>query len=1131
MSWLQAQTNVEVFGQNRVQYRRFEWKYYDADHFKIYHYDRGGRELARYVAEQAEQDIAAIEKRMGGVFPDKLNIILYNSYSDYQQSNIGLNSELQIQSDNPAGKVTIVGDKLVIYFTGSHADLKSQLRDGMSRVVMERLMFGDNITEMVKNAVLLDLDPWVTEGYVKYVVDGWTGKDDNSWKNLLLSKPKTYFNEIATKEPSLAGKAFWKYIAVKYGENNVKNLLYLTQVKSSLDKALTLTIGQNLKQASDSVIKYYQDRYVFEEQIFQPVDTSIKLTTMQVADNESTIKNIVVSPRGGDVAYVKWHFGEYQVILEKTHLVDGVAKRETSVLLSGGIKNHKEVPDPDYPLLSWNNTGFKLGIIFQNKNNLRIRVYNSIKAKIQDFKIRPNRFERITGFTFMEDDDMIILSAIKNGQSDLFDYRMKGGRSTQITDDAWDDMAPVFVTGGARKGVLFLSNRPQPFLNIKPLPNELPAGQMNAYFYNSTTQSYNLLQLTNNQKGNITQAIPYGPDHFAYLSNAWGVTNRYVVMFGRNAKNEDSAYSVPMTNFGRDILYQQYNPASAKMADVIRIQDKYEVLFHKLDLPAPDGNAVPVKVSPISFIDGVVPRKNQTGFSNPINLSSPKKDAAAEEEVFKIKEGNTLQTEFYNSVRKDATDSAKVEPGPESERLAEMLSIKSPADTSILGAKAGANESAGALNGKRILYVDSTFIGMRSKKYYMTLKPDFFGIRGDNSVIFTRYQSYDNNGGAYSNPAIAGMLTGSIADKMEDYRFTAGLRIPLNFSGYTTFFQFQNFKRRVDWALIFLRQETKYTYPFIINNTQYVEEPGKTVTNLLQGSASYPLDKVRSIRMDFGFRQDRMLIKGADYIGLQLPNTAQYWALSRAEYVYDDTRNPAMNIWNGFRYKIFAEYMYRMYNKNPYSVEADSTGAKGLYNVGIDLRFYQKIHRNFIAAIRVAGAHSGGNQKIMYFLGGVDNSISPNTGGLPPSGANDYAFQTIATNLRGYPQNARNGNTYAVMNAELRFPIFTTFSHYAVKASLLKNMQLVAFTDIGSAWEGLLPNAAGFDRFYHVYYQPDPNQPPVITANIPNFADNGIAMGYGLGVRTLLFGYFVRVDYARNIAGEDQWHFSIGTDF
>ena len=125
-----GQTNVEQFGQNRIQRRTFAWKYFDTKHFRIYHYDRSGRELARYVAEQVENDIAIIESKMGGQFPGKFKIVLYNSFDEYQQTNIGLKFESQVQ--NTAGRVDIVGDKLIVYYTGVHTDLRRQTRAGMA---------------------------------------------------------------------------------------------------------------------------------------------------------------------------------------------------------------------------------------------------------------------------------------------------------------------------------------------------------------------------------------------------------------------------------------------------------------------------------------------------------------------------------------------------------------------------------------------------------------------------------------------------------------------------------------------------------------------------------------------------------------------------------------------------------------------------------------------------------------------------------------------------------------------------------------------------------------------------------------------------------------------------------------
>ncbi len=1145
-SEMYAQTNVETFGQNRVQYKRFTWKFLEAKHFKIYHYDKAGTDLARYVAEQAEQDVTAVENRLGGKFPDYLNIFVYNSYSDFQQSNIGYEMDGELEN-NTAGKVNILGDKLVIYFTGNHHDLKQQLRRGIAQVVMERILFGENVREMVRNSTLLNLPRWATDGYIGYVVEGWTSEMDNQWKNLLADTSKRiFFDEIAMKHPEVAGRAFWKYIDEKYGENNVKNVLYLTQLKSSLNAALKISFGVKERAMYDSVINFYKDLYRFQSPLFDAVDTSAFLYAIPKPKDGSRIREIFVSPRGFDIAYVKWNKGEYKVMLQKT---SSDSKHKTSnatfPLLSGGVLNHVENDDPNYPLLAWSNTGYKLGIIYNYKNRLRIKIYDAIKGKTTRYTIPENRFDRVLSVTFMEDDDMIVLSAIRKGQSDLFEYRLKGGRMTQVTDDAWDDLQPIFVSGGSRKGIVFLSNRTEPFINIKPLPNELPGGQMNAFFYNATTKSMDLLPITRWKNGAISHVIPYGFDNFAFLSDVSGVSNRYAVIFGRDKNNMDSAYAVPVTNYERSILSQQYNAASQKVAEVIEQPDKYAVYFRPVELPPPDGNFEPKQPLILPQIDALSENRSRILFydsqtSNERNSKKNRNDEKnnKERKWIEVKSGSAYQSDFDTPTSHDILDSVPKIIVPESQQFAQKLSIKNPSDTVEIVSSSDKIRKLEAVENdtqlKKVMYVDSTFIQMKSQRYRSGFRLNTVSARLDNTVLFNRYQSYTGNVGTINNPPLGGMVTVQLIDKLEDYRFTGGFRLPVDFSSATYLLQFQNLRRRVDWGLTFLRNEEKRNYRFQIGtNTgaQIVDELGKTTLHLFQGSASYPFDKTNSIRMNMGFREDRMVIKANDIYGLILPSMKEYWALSRAEFVHDDTENPTLNIWKGARYKVFAEYMFKFYSDNKYYQAPggfDSTKLGGFYNVGLDFRYYVGIYKNFIGAIRVAGAHSGGNKQIKYMLGGVDNPIRPKQGtGLQVSDKNTYAFQALETNLRGYPQNARNGNTFGVLNAELRFPVFGTLMRRPMNFTMAKHLQIVAFLDAGSAWEGLLPSDDKVRS--QTLYWPDQYNPSV-TVNIP-MPTYSFGVGYGVGLRTMLFGYFLRADAAWNIEKDFQFHFSLGTDF
>lgn len=1112
--WAEGQTYMEKFGQNRIQTRKYAWKYFDTKHFRIYHYDLAGRQLGRYVAEEAEQDIILIEKRLEGRFPSRFNIVLYNSYSEYRETNIGLKNESQILENSPAGQVNIVEDKLIVYFTGIHTDLRRQIRAGMAQIVMQRMIFGESFRKMAKSALQLNLPQWVTEGYIAYLVDGWDTKSNSEWKNLLDARPKAGFFELAEQYPELAGKAFWKFVSDQYGDESVKNLLITLQQKTSLNQGMMQreTLNMKVKKAYDSCIHYYKDVFAQDAATRELPDSSKGLIDLQVPTDNTIVRNVRVSPRGHDVAYVTWKDGEYKVYIQHTQ-----KEQERSVILDGGRQDYNEQPDPNYPMLAWSNNGYKLAIVYKKGPETRIRIYNSLKAKIENYIIPSNRFDRLLGMSFMEEDDKLVFSAIKRSQTDLYMFTIRGSRMVNITNDAWDDVQPFFVSGGSRRGILFLSNRPEPNLNVPLDVNELPTGPMNVFFYDTKTKRSELLQCSDVTAGNITQPIQYGSDNMAFLYDSNGVYNKYVVMFGRSSRNYDSAYAVPITNYSQNIISHQYNPASNEVADVIQVGNKYKVYWGPLELPG-------LHVQPKILTPTILSRSNnpQSVNDSVIGTSVVRNYNTGEvtvkpSKIPVINGGNTFQSEFADEppvvqVTNPAPDTANVLPSS-TESIAVIDTVADAADTSRLT----------EVN-------DSTYLKMKPSAYRLSFKPDFFTVRLDNSLLFSQYQSFQNTGGRYTNPSLSGLITASLNDLMENHRFTAGFQLPINFSGSTYFLQYENFSRRIDWGLMYLRTQNIYNYlvTYVDASNRPIlqkEQPGKNVTNMLQGYVSYPLDRIRSIRFTTALRQDQITFKAIDTLSLSfdVPNRSKYWSLSRLEFVFDNTINPAINIHNGFRYKFYVEYMYGLNQGNP-----------NCYNLGLDFRYYKKIYKNFIFATRFAAAHSDGNSQVVYFLGGVDNWINPKYSDYVPVNGN-YGFQTLATNLRGYAQNARNGNNFMVLNSEFRLPVLTTFIKRPIQSALLKNLQAVTFLDMGSAWKGFLPNA---DNTKANYFFPsggiyNPNNPNNITLQLSVPGTGGLAVGYGAGLRTTIFGYFLRADAAWSLENRNKpiWYFSMGTDF
>ena len=1101
-----GQIYTETYGQNRVQYRKFNWRYFETQHFRVYHYDAAGRHLARYVAEQAEKDIRIIEQKMSGKFPERFNIILYNNYDEYLQTNVGRKYESQIQ-DIPTGMLNLAGDRLVVYFTGVHTDLRRQLRAGMSKVVMERMIFGENFKEMVKNAIMLNLPDWVVNGFIAYTVDGWDTKSETDWKNLLQAYPNKGFFFLSEKNSELAGKAFWKYVSEKHGESNVKNLLYTIQLKSNLDEGVALTLGQTLEQTFDSVVNYYKKIYISDAQVQEhPDSVGEAILSIDIPKDNTQLRSFRVSPKGYSVAYVVWKDGEFQVILQYTE-----ANEKKRILLEGGNKDYNEVPDPNYPLLAWSNDGTKLAIIYPQGRKLKMRVWNSYKARIQNYTIPANRFDRIQGVTFMEDDNFLVFSAVKKSKTDLYEFRIKGSKVTPITNDAWDDQQPWFVSGGSRRGVVFLSNRPEPNLNVPIKVNELPTGAMNAYFYDTKTQRPELLRLSSMDKGTLTQPIQYGGDNFAFLYDSNGIVNKYLVVFDRDKNNKDSAYAVPISNYSQSIIAHQYNPMSKQAAEVIQVGDYYNVYWKPVILPNNPkfqikelkrttlSLANDVVVAPVTSLNTVIPQTEQ-----PSNYQAPVLDT-----------GDVFQTEFDNTIAK--TNPNKEGP-KEITKIQDDVKENTAAESDLIDLIEPELYDAADTTVDSIL-VDSTYVKMKAMPYRLSFKPDFFSVKLDNSILFNKYQSLDQN----INQSLGGMLSISLNDALENHRFTGGYRMPLSFNGSAFFLQYENVARRNDWGILYLRTTNSYNYRVDYYDTSgvylgYNTQTGKLISNLLQGSLSHPFDRRRSIRFTMAFRQDKFNFKAKDYLSLRYETGPEniYWNMTRAEYIYDNTHSPAINILFGLRWKFYGEYFFKLSQDNG-----------GFFNVGTDIRYYHPIYKNVIAAGRIAYAHSMGDMKVNYVMGGVDNWLFPKTAKTPPPPGQDFAFQTLTTNLRGYEQNARNGNTYGVINLEMRIPLITTFAHQNIQSTFLKNLQLVPFLDFGNAWNGLLPNASKETQYY-TFVNSENNLEVKIEA--PTWSS---ALGFGTGIRTMMLGYFMRLDAAWNIDGRVKplWYFSIGTDF
>jgi hypothetical protein len=1101
-----AQVNSVEFGKNRVQHKKFIWKFYQSPNFNTYT-NQGGVELGKFVAQVAEEELRSIENFIEYSLQRRANIVIYNSYNDYKSSNIGLGSDWQ----NAGGITKLVNNKIVVYFDGNHDHLKRQVREGIARVLTDNLLFGDDIGEFASNQALLDLPKWLVDGYVSYAGEAWSTEKDDELKSAILGGRYNSFYQFAFEKPILAGHAFWYYIGEKYRKENITYLLYLARIYKNLNNACLRVCKKKFKEVLADFMQYQQEVYSKDIRQRRNQPKGQLNVSEDISKNDYFRFQANPNPKSSTYGVVEFKKGQYSVKLMENFY-------DARTLLKIGVRTNQGDINPNYPILAWDGKGTRLLVAYWEKGKIKMFVYDVI-AKYKRYKQEIEGLDQLLDASFMLDANTLVLSAVKNGHSDIYTYKIEENKLTQITNDIYDDLDPTFVSFPNRSGIIYSSNRPDPLA-----PNQdtvLPSKyRFNIYMVDilNDSKQKQLAKLTDLKMGNARFPMQYNTNHFTFVSDENGIGNRWAGFFATQRNGLDTLYYIgdellrnpsPKEFDSTLVAWQKQEPDSVSYFQV------YKDSTYTFPITNYQSTLLETRIAGNNGLVSEVRREGDFKFLYKLKV---------DEQALAKRNVNARPTEYIRKL----TAEKKVLDG-----RAIIYNKKAAVDTAKKAKDFFQNEFADEKPDSSSVAIQNQLLAAQPKTsvlnssrlfdYRLKFSSDYALVGFTNSILINRYQPYGggsgpiqlNNGNDFNFTFRVGT-----SDLMEDQKFVGGIRFGTNLSDKDVFFTYQNLRKRFDWGLTYYRSNVSNFYNSSFNTMLY--------TNLYQVNVTYPFNEVKSLRATVGLRTDRGVLRSYDNnSGLPDPNALKYndtlskYIVSRFEYVHDNTVSPTQNIWNGLRYKIYLDV-------NMPTLNTALGNGKATMNLGFDGRYYHKIYRNFIWAGRAAGDFSWGGQKILYYLGGVDGWISPKFNNNQPAADQTYAFQSLTLNMRGYNQNIANGNNAVVINSEFRFPVFSTLINRPINNAFLRNFQLVQFLDLGTAWNG---KYNGIKRPGEVITAP--NTPVLVRIDAGGLGP--FAGGYGFGVRSTLLGYFMKLDAGWPMKGiflgKPVWYFSLGFDF
>ena len=1098
-----AQVSSVEFGKNRLQFKKFNWQYYQSQNFNTY-FSQSGQELAKYVAQIAEKELPGLEKFIEYSLQRRTNIVIYNSFNDMQQSNIGMGIDWQ----NTGGVTKLVNNKMLVYFNGNHNDLRKQIREGIARVLTENVLFGDDLGEFAGNQTLLDLPQWLTDGYIAYAGENWSTALDDDLKSELLSGKYNNFYQFAFDRPLLAGHAFWYYVEEKFSKENTTYLLYLARIYKNLNKASLQITKKKFKDVLADFMEYEGAKYDKDISRRRNYPKGSEITSATIGKRINYFHfNVNPNKRNNSFAVVQFKKGQYKLILNDE---DG-----DKILLKFDVRSNANSINPNYPMMAWDGLGKKLAVLYGEEGKIKLFVYDAVLKNKQYTRDLSPHFDQVQDIKYLLDYKRLVMSAVKNGHTDIFTYDIENDKVKQITNDVYDDLDPSYVSLPNKEGIIFSSNRPAPY--AVSADTVLPNNRFNIFLvtdFNTNKAELNrITQLTDLKFGDARFPTQYNTYHFTFVNDENGVANRYAGFFSSQREGLDT-----LVVLGDDILR---NPTMQEVDSTLRANKRQDVDTIAVVSVTKDS----AYVFPLTNYASSLLETRIAGENNQVSEVTRQSD---DKILYKLKiDENTLRRRNVNNpptaYMKRILQQDKITKGQETE-----TKDTTQKNDDIFQNEFG-NEKRDTTTYKSNLTIENSVLS--TAKLYPYNPPKFatdYLVSGfNNSVLVNRYQAYQGGQGPIqltSSTPLNGIIRIGTSDLMEDLKFSGGYRLSTNLKDNDWLFQFQNLRKRLDWGATFYRNVISYSN-------------GKLINNLYQGNIVYPFDAVRSLRLNLGVRRDRLVFYAFDPSTLDIPEDKTLYGLAHLEYVYDNTLNPAQNIWEGTRYKIYTDVNRKL---NGASTPGTNTGF--IFNVGFDARTYYPIYRNFIWAGRVAADFSWGKQKFIYYLGGIDNWLmfgdnvkidnngqtkfryfNPNN---PPDPDNDYAFQSLAVNMRGFLQNVANGNNAMVINSEFRLPVFTTLFSKPINNAFLRNFQLIQFIDLGTAWNGK------FDKLKR------PNSTfgaPPVQINIKTGGIGPFVGGYGFGARSTLLGYFIKADAGWQMnglfKGKPILYFSMGLDF
>jgi hypothetical protein len=431
---------AQYFGRNKVQYEKLDFKVLTTEHFDIYYYPEE-EAAVQLAARMAERWHARLTRLLQHELSGRQPLVLYAAHPHFQQTNI-----LGDIGEGTGGVTESNRRRVILPFAGGLAETDHVLGHELVHAFQYDMAAQTDARGRPTGAGIQALPLWFIEGMAEYLSLGPIDSNTAMWVREAASRdamPTVDKLDDPDFFPYRYGHAFWAYVAGRWGDRVVGDLLRAAGPDGNLKAAIAAILGMDDKQLSAEWHEATKKSFAAVYETARPASAFGRaLITHEQGGGDLNVTP-AISPDGKSVVFLSSK-GMFSIDMYVADVATGRIRRKLVQTTS----------DPHFDSLQFigsagdwapDNRRFVFAALHAGQPVLTIvDTQNGDRQAEYEFK----DLGEIYNPAWAPDGNRIAFSALTGGVLDLFVYSLDTKQLQQITNDPFADLDPEWSPDG-----------------------------------------------------------------------------------------------------------------------------------------------------------------------------------------------------------------------------------------------------------------------------------------------------------------------------------------------------------------------------------------------------------------------------------------------------------------------------------------------------------------------------------------------------------------------------------------------------------------------------------------------------------------------------------------------------------